>query len=125
MKEQSTQNEILAEMGKNNIYALRINSGQFWGGNIIAHDGKRLVLENPTKIMGAPAGTSDIILCKTIFITPQMVGQKIGQFGCLEVKIPGQIAKKHQDNYLMMMRSRGAITGVVRSPEDMIRIVNG
>jgi len=124
VKEQSIQNQILIEMGQNGAYGLRVNSGSFWGGEILSHDGKMLLLKNPTKILGAPKGTSDIIGCKTVLITPQMVGQNIGQFLCFEVKIPGQNAKSHQENYLMMMRSRGAITGVVRSPEDVVKILN-
>lgn len=125
MKEQGIQNQILIAMGQAGTYGLRVNSGNFWGGEILSHDGKMLLLKNPTKIQGAPAGTSDIIGCKTVLITPQMVGKNIGQFVCFEVKVPGQNAKKHQENYLMMMRSRGAITGVVRSSEDVIKILNG
>lgn len=123
MKEQGIQNQILIEMSKHGAYGLRVNSGTFWGGEVLSHDGKLLVLKNPTKIMGAPAGTSDIIGCKTVFITPQMVGKNIGQFVAIEVKKQGENAKRHQENYLALMRSRGAITGVCRSPEDMVRLL--
>lgn len=125
MKEQSIQNEILIAMGQAGAYGLRVNSGQFWGGEVLSHDGKMLLLKNPTKILGAPAGTSDIIGCKSVLITPQMIGKTIGQFICLEVKKPGEKAKKHQENFLAVMKSRGAITGVARSPEQAIKIVQG
>lgn len=123
MRESSIQAEILETMGKNGVYGLRVNSGSFWGGEILSHMGDKLLLKNPTKIMGAPAGTSDVIGCKPTVITPQMVGKTIGVFVALEVKIPTKNAKKHQANYLDVMRRMGAIVGVARSPEDAVRIL--
>jgi hypothetical protein len=125
MKEQGIQNQILTAMGRKGAYALRINSGTFWGGKMVKHDGKYLVLENPTKIQGAIAGTSDIVGCKPITITPEMVGNKIGRFVAIEVKKPGENAKDHQAKYLSVMKSMGAIVGVARSPEDAIAILEG
>jgi hypothetical protein len=123
LKEQSIQNSILATLGANNIYALRINSGNFWGGEVKSHDGQYLLLEHPTKIQGAPAGTSDIICCKTVIITPEMIGRRIGIFCCLEIKQPGEKPKKHQENYLAVMRARGAIAGWATSPAEALEIL--
>lgn len=123
MKEQGIQSEILITMAEQGTYGLRVNSGQFWGGKMVKHDGKYLVLENPTKILGAPAGTSDIVGCKPTIITPQMVGKTVGIFVCIEVKKPTESAKKHQEDYLAQMRLRGAIVGVARSREDAVRIL--
>lgn len=124
MKEQSIQNSILIAMGQAGAYGLRVNSGSFWGGEILSYKDNMLLLKNPTKVQGAPAGTSDIVGCKPTLITPQMVGKTIGVFVAIEVKKPTKNAEEHQENYLMMMRSRGAITGVAKSPEDVVRILN-
>ena len=122
LKESSIQNEVQIALSQAGHYNLRINSGQFWGGSILAHDGARLVLEHPTKIMGAPAGTSDIIGCVTRTITPEMVGQTVAIFAALEVKRPGERPEKHQERYLALMRSRGAITGWATSPEEAVKL---
>ena len=125
MKEQDIQSSILIAMCQAGAYALRVNSGTFWGGKVLAHTGDKLVLQNPTKVMGAPAGTSDIIGCKTITITPEMVGKKIGIFAAVEVKRPGEKPRENQVNFLEVMRRRGAMVGVARSPEDAVRILGG
>lgn len=125
MKEQGIQNQILTALGSNGAYGLRVNSGTFWGGKVVSNDGRYLVLANPTRIQGAIAGTSDIVGCKPIIITPNMVGKKIGVFVAIEVKKPKLNAKEHQAKYLKAMKSYGAIVGVARSPEDAIKILEG
>lgn len=125
MKEQDIQSQILIAMSQAGACCFRINAGSFWSGEILSHDGKMLLLKNPRKIQGAPEGFSDIVGVTTVTVTPQMVGRKIGVFTCIEVKKPGEKPKKHQENFLAQMRSRGAIAGVARSPEEAVRIING
>ena len=123
MKETDIQNSILIALSQAGHYCLRVNSGQFWGGEVLSHDGQMLLLKHPTKIMGAVAGTSDIIGCRTVTITPEMVGQQIAQFVALEVKRPGEAPKKHQANYLAIMRGKGAVAGSARSVEEALALV--
>ena len=125
MRESDIQNSILVALSESGAYALRINSGTFWGGEIVAHDGRRLMLEHPTRINGAPAGTSDILGCSTVTITPDMVGQTVAIMFAVEVKRPGEPVPKHQDRYLALMRARGARAGVARSAEDAVKIARG
>lgn len=122
MKEISIQNEIQIALSRAGHYNLRVNSGQFWGGEILSHDGQMLLLKHPTKIAGAPAGTSDIIGCVSVVITPDMVGQTFARFAVCEVKRPGQRPEKHQERYLALMRSRGAIAGWATSAEDAVNL---
>jgi len=124
LRESSIQSNILDTMGSLGIYGLRVNSGQFWGGEILSHMGDKLLLKNPTKIMGAAAGTSDVIGCKPTVITPEMVGKTFGRFVALEVKIPSKNAKKQQAIFLANVRKWGGIAGVARSPEDAVMILN-
>lgn len=116
------QNEIMIALSAAGFYCLRVNSGQAWGGKVLAHDGARLLLEHPTKIMLAPPGTSDVIGCVTRTITPDMVGQAVAIFATCEVKRPGEEPKKHQERYLALMRSRGAIAGWADNPEDAVAL---
>lgn len=123
MKEQGIQASILKAISVYGARGFRINSGKFWGGKVLSHQGNKLLLENPTHIEGAAAGTSDLFAIKTVVVTPEMIGQTLGIFCCLEVKQPGENPRENQINFLKMMRQRGAIVGVPRSVEDAIRIL--
>ena len=122
MRESSIQNEIQIALSTAGHYNVRINSGQFWGGEVLSHDGQLLLLKHPTRINGAPAGTSDLIGCVTRIITPEMVGQTIAQFAACEIKRPGERPEKHQERYLALMRSRGAIAGYSTSPQEAVAL---
>ena len=122
MSESTIQNQIMIELSKHGNYVLRVNSGTFWGGEIISHSGDMLLLKHPTRVMGAPAGTSDVIGCRTVVITPEMVGKTFAQFCALEIKRPGEAPKKHQERYLALMRSRGAVAGAATSPQEALAL---
>lgn len=64
----------------------------------------------------AAAGTSDI----------GGIVKRSGQYICLEVKLPKTIKSltQLQQDYLDKMARFGAITGVVTSPEDALKILN-
>lgn len=125
MKEQSIQAETMVSLSQHGHYCLRVNSGEFWGGKMIGHDGLHVMLEHPTRIHGAPPGTSDLIGCITRTITPEMVGRRIAQLFCIEMKRPGDKPEKHQERYLAMMRSRGALAGVATSADSALKILEG
>lgn len=122
MKESDIQSQIQIALSQAGFYNLRVNSGQFWGGEVLSHDGQMLLLKHPTKIMGAVAGTSDIIGCVPVVITPDMVGQTVAIFAACEVKRPGERPEKHQERYLALMRSRGAIAGWATSPQEAVNL---
>ena len=113
----------MVTLSQHGHYCLRVNSGEFWGGKVLAHDGARVMLEHPTRIHGAPPGTSDIIGCKSIVITPDMVGRTVAQIFCIEMKKPGEKPEKHQERYLAMMRSRGALAGWAASADEAMDIL--
>lgn len=109
MTEHDIQNSIRIELGKHGIYTERMNAGSFWSGKTVAHDGKHLVLSDPTRIMGAVAGTSDLIGFRSVKITPDMVGTTVAQFIAIEVKKPGERPRKNQLDYLAMVNKRGGV----------------
>lgn len=68
-------------------------------------------------------GSSDIIGCKPVTITADMVGQVIGQFVAVEVKTPGKEATDAQSNFLRAIRAHGGLTGVAHSEDEAQGIV--
>jgi len=67
---------------------------------------------------GLARGSADLIGIKQVTITPDMVGQTIGQFVSLEVKTPTGRVTPQQRNWLTMVRKFGGLAGVVRSIRD-------
>ena len=109
MTEHDIQNNIRLALAKLSIYSERINAGRFYGGKVIAHDENRIVLENPTQVMGAAPGTSDLIGFRPLQVTQAMVGTTVAQFIAIEVKKPGERPRPNQIKYLEMVNKRGGV----------------
>ena len=82
--------------------------------------------------VGQPGG-SDLLGWRSVTITPDMVGQQIAVFTAAEVKAPGWKPRNaadrerwaHQTNFIDRVVAAGGIAGVVRSPDDALRLVTG
>lgn len=125
MKEHSLQNTIRnALAGKALIF--RANVGQAWTGAAKKLPGNRVLLEDARPFSsGLPPGFSDLFGLVPVEITPEMVGQKVAIFTALEVKTPSGKVTEKQENFLRAVSSNGGRSGVVRSAEDALRIVEG
>ena len=102
------------------------NSGNAWVGKLLKHMGSQVVLGFARKMsfgVFSPGGP-DMLGIKTMTITPDMVGKRIGVFLATEIKDPlkGRLTVE-QIEVLDMLRQRGAIAGVVTSVEDFIKLV--
>lgn len=124
MKESEVQDRIRFALDSYGRF-FRANAGQGWTGQIISNDGQLLVLKNPRPFHGMPKGFTDLIGAIPITITREMVGTKIAIASFVEVKVPGEKPKEHQDRFMAEMRGLGAIVGVARSIEDAIKIATG
>lgn len=109
MTEHDIQNSIRIALAHRNIYTERMNAGKFWGGKVLAHDGRHLVLDNPTQVIGAAPGTADLVGFRPLQVTPDMVGKTIAQFVAIEVKKPGERPRENQLRYLRMINQRGGV----------------
>lgn len=69
------------------------------------------------------SGGSDLIGLQRTLITPEMVGRAIAVFVAAEVKRPGVAVPEHQQRFIDFVSRFGGIAGVVRSPEDALRLV--
>jgi len=76
---------------------------------------------------GLFTGSSDIIACKPVTITQDMVGKVIGQFTAIEVKCPGKDVEPggDQDNFLKAVRAHGGLAGVAHSEDEAELIISG
>lgn len=124
-QEHAIQNEIRnALAGKALIF--RANVGQAWTGSKINKlPGGKVLIEGARPFStGLPAGFSDLFGLAKVTITPDMVGQDVAVFVALEVKDKAKATEK-QSNFLKAVNDNGGRAGVVRSPEDAVRIVAG
>lgn len=69
------------------------------------------------------AGSSDLIGWHTVVITPDMVGKKVAIFLAPEVKQPGEDPTKDQVRFIDNVNAAGGIAGVVRSEQDMQKLL--
>lgn len=100
--EHDVQNLIRLKLSELGYAVFRINSGK-----VRMADGRWFDT-------GVPKGFSDLIACKD------------GKIYFLEVKTETGRASTEQLNFLATMRDRyGCVAGIVRSPEEAIRLVTG
>lgn len=112
--EQAIQQNILLTCSRGDVRLLRNNCGSYKSptGTFVKYG------------VGNPGG-SDLIGLRTVTITPEMVGQRIGQFVAVEVKRPGGRTTEQQEQFLAMVRQRGGLAGVARSVDDAQALLNG
>lgn len=110
--EQAIQQEIVLSLSRGDTRLLRNNCGQSRtdDGRVIRYG------------VGNPGG-SDLIGIKTITVTPDMVGKRIGVFTAIEVKTPTGKATEQQQRFLSMVGVMGGIAGVARSVDDARKLL--
>lgn len=124
--EHGIQNDIRNELaGKALIF--RANIGQAWTGNKIDKlPGNKVVIHGARPFnTGLPAGFSDLFGLVSVTITPDMVGQKVAVFVAMEVKDEKKKPSDKQKNFLKAVNDNGGRSGVVRSTEDAVRVLEG
>ena len=73
---------------------------------------------------GLARGSADIVVWKTIEVTPDMVGQKLAVFTSIEVKTSTGRLTGPQRNWMHTVQTAGGFAGVARSPEDALQIIS-
>ncbi len=118
MREQDIQNAIRIEFSKRipNGLLFRTNVGQAFTGTRIRKnsDGSITIFDPRPFNTGLPVGFSDLF-----GVLPG------GRALFIEVKSPKGKPSDDQTNFLNTVSIRGAIAGVARSFEDVLKIING
>jgi len=110
MSEQNIQAEVMMQDAAEGNLVFRNNTGA------LKDSTGRLVR------YGLCVGSSDIIEVVPIVITQEMVGKTVGVFCAEEVKTKHGKVTQMQTNFMEAVRKKGGIAGVVRCPEDAVKL---
>lgn len=100
--------------------------GDGWAGVVVRAERGMVTLGEPRRIrygVGG-AGGSDLIGLRSVLISPNMVGERVAVFAAVEVKRPGVSVPEHQVRFVEFIREMGGIAGVVRSPDEALRLLH-
>lgn len=126
MNEHSIQNAIRNALA-GECLLFRVNVGQAWtgsrvdrlpGGRVLIHDARPFST-------GLPPGFADTFGLVRVTITPDMMGQQLGQFLAGEIKAPGGRVSDKQAAFLQAIQRNGGRAGVWRSVDDAMAMVLG
>lgn len=112
MKERNIQNTIRLNCSKGNTRLFNNDQG------VAELNGRKIAY-------GLGKGSTDLVGVHSIVVTPELVGQRIGLAVFAEVKTATGVVKQHQKDFMQTMRDLGCISGVVRSTEDMQKLLEG
>lgn len=128
-KETGIQNAGRNALAEPGIFCTRTNVGTGWQGDgkpVKIQGTKNIVLVNARPFStGLPEGFSDTFGVIARTITPDMVGQTIGQAFFVEYKQPGKEPTTLQQNFITAMRNLGARAGIAISAAEAVAIAKG
>ena len=125
MKEHDRQNS-----GRNALagkaWIFRANVGSGWTGQECKLPNGDLLLKKPRRFnTGLPKGFSDTFGFRVVEIRPDMVGTKVAQFVAIEWKDAKGKASDQQSKFLDVVKSNGGLSGICRTDEDALELING
>ncbi len=112
-KAKEIENERLLNQGPNKRL-FKTDAGASYQGEVVKHDGQILILKNPRKLAGLPAGWPDLTGFESITITPNMIGKKIAVFVGEEIKAGSDTMKPAQKKMQKLIEMFGGIYRIVR-----------
>jgi hypothetical protein len=120
-QENAEANAVLLASSKKGFKLWRNHRGGAWQGKSKRLADGNVLIENAKFYnfgLGMNGG-SDFIGFRTIIITPEMVGQKIAQLSCVEVKARGKLntAKQKQKDFIKAINEAGGYGKIVDSPD--------
>lgn len=109
--EKIIQDEIRVALSKRGV-VFRTNAGEFWQGKrVYSKEFGQSALINLRRVQGLPIGFSDLLY----------VGD--GEIAFIETKRQGENPRPEQVNFLQRMAALHHRSGVARSVEDAIKII--
>ena len=109
-QETEISNKIRLAAHRANMVLLRNNRGMF------------LTLDGTRKVQAglSAKGSSDLIGWREVVVTPDMVGNTVAIFTCIEVKTETGRCSPEQIKFLDNVRSAGGIAEVIRSEKAFV-----
>ena len=88
---------------------------------------RRVWFYSPVQMGMGVVGIPDLICCKPVVITKEMVGTKLGVFLAVEVKAPGKLANvtPNQQARINEIKACGGMAIVVDNPLQLEEFLNG
>lgn len=127
MSENRIQSEVLRAIGSlPNVRIFRNQVGFGWVGRVAYQDRAAGIVHlhhSQPVTMGLATGSSDLVGWRKRVITPDMVGQEVAQFLCVEVKTPKGTVRAAQEHWREVVNQWGGIAFVTRSAEDALNIL--
>jgi Holliday junction resolvase len=114
MSEKQIQSDIMLALSENGCMVFRNHTSGAWTGEVIRRIGRTVTLQYANFILaGLCVGSSDVI----------GVHKATGKFIAIEVKTKNGKTTKEQTNFLLQIKKAGGISGVARSVEDALKIL--
>jgi hypothetical protein len=117
MTETALQQQIRKQIGRG--CGVTIWRNQVGQTSYTDHTGRRRHLK-----YGLCVGSSDLIGIRPVLITPAHVGTTIGQFVAIEIKTDTGRLSDEQRLFIDLIRSKGGLAGVARTPEEAIELIS-
>ena len=121
MTESQLQQQVRLELAQRGWLIWRNNTGVAFDKN-----GRpiRYGLANDSKTVNSRIKSADLIGVRPVTITPDMVGQTIGQFVALEIKKPGwrgpnNERERAQERFLLLVDGAGGLAEFVSDLSDL------
>lgn len=108
MTEKNLQSLIRLKLSQLGLINYRLNAGKSYQGKM---QGGKII--HPRFIQGLPKGTPDLLAIQNV----------TGRAIFIEVKTATGIVSKEQHNAICKLKQAGAIAGVVRSVEDLMKLL--
>ena len=129
MKESPIQAQIFKELGsRSDVRLFRNSVGLGYVGSIVREENGFITLSNYRRVhFGLMVGSGDLIGWRSVVVTPEMVGKKIGVFLSLETKGTAgktdKVRKQKQENWRDVINQSGGIAGIVRNVSEAIHVI--
>jgi hypothetical protein len=106
-------------------HAIRVAAGRppvaIWRNNV----GQARMPDGSVVKYGLCVGSSDLIGLQPMLITPEHVGNLLARFVAIEVKTRTGRPTPEQLRFIELVRSKGGLAGIARSPDDALAILRG
>lgn len=123
-QETALQRRIQLELSDEYTRVFRNNIGFAWQGSNFVIRNRRLIEGAARPVTyGLAEGSSDLIVPRSVIITPSMVGMRLLIFGAIETKETGNPTPQ-QRQFIKVIRDLGGLAGIARNVEQAKAIIH-